>query len=716
MLGIMFNLNKYFYYDSKEIYGHLKIEKNTLRLSQKLSGQYLKEILKTSLEDKWGLVCSGNFMLSLVDETEGCKLLTLESSNNIISFDKKILEEIIKTKSEYIFEIFSNSKDIAILVEDEINRNINNTTVECIQNFAFPTAHFTRESNDLFYKGTLNYFPLEGKSVKWFIGGKKQPIADFNTYFNSFNYEKWKENTDIKKVFVSFELKGEVILRLKEICEYGVITIRVVKVSSSVSKKILIEVPNNREYKLIGAEFNSSSNAEITNLAWFGEFESSNRNSEKLVNKLAIVITAYNEPQALINAEFLAREINNYCNNINFQILLVDNSKSLSESKNKLVKVIKNKNLGGTGGFIRGLIEAEKRNFTYCLFMDDDAFCSPFSIEKAFNFLQKANDKNLAISGAMLDKKNMLNQLESGAYFDCGCHPLNCNLNAGDPRTFFLNNEKHPNKIYGSWWFFMFRTEKTLNMPYPYFVRGDDIDFSYKNNFKVITLNGCCAWQDNFLVKETSVSVFLFIRSHILHYFTLNLSTKEKAIECSMTIIRNHIFKYLKQYRYDLANAVIMAVEFVLKGNKHWEDNILMGDVLKNIKLKCDKYKTTKEVNSLTRTYDFYKSLKLWPITRLTKKITLNSILIPNIFKSQKLWEIPKGNYVDYRYLFLKSKYCQKNDNGYTLYKSNLTKTLIILVNFMNVEYKLKHCDLKKMFEESYVSWQARDKWVTLFE
>ena len=219
----MFNLNKYFYYDSKEIYGHLKIEKNTLRLSQKLSGQYLKEILKTSLEDKWGLVCSGNFMLSLVDETEGCKLLTLESSNNIISFDKKILEEIIKTKSEYIFEIFSNSKDIAILVEDEINRNINNTTVECIQNFAFPTAHFTRESNDLFYKGTLNYFPLEGKSVKWFIGGKKQPIADFNTYFNSFNYEKWKENTDIKKVFVSFELKGEVILRLKEICDLVII-------------------------------------------------------------------------------------------------------------------------------------------------------------------------------------------------------------------------------------------------------------------------------------------------------------------------------------------------------------------------------------------------------------------------------------------------------------------------------------------------------------
>ena len=708
----MFNLNKYFYYDNKDIYGYLKIEKNTIRLSQKLIGQYLKNVLSASLDDKLGLECSGSFIFSIIDEIDGYKLLTLESENNIVVFDKKLLERAIKEKNEYTFEIFANSKDITILVEEEKGNGYNNILTECIQKFAFPTAHFTRNSNDLFYKGNLNYFPLEDKPVKWFIGGKKQPIADFNTYFNSFNYEKWKQNTDIENVFISFELHGDIILRIKEVCDFGVITIKVVKISSSINKKFLIEIPKDRDFKIIGVEFNGTSNTEITNLAWVGSFKSLQNNNEKL----AIVITAYNEPQALANAEFLAKEISTYCKSINFQILLVDNSRSLGDSNTELVKVIKNKNLGGTGGFIRGMIEAEKNDFTYCLFMDDDAFCSPFSVEKAFNFLHWAKERNLAISGAMLDKQNMLNQLESGAYFDCGCHPLHCNLNAGDPETFLLNNEECPIKIYGSWWFFMFRLNKTLKLPYPYFVRGDDIDFSYKNDFNVITLNGCCAWQDNFLVKETAVSVFLFIRSHILHYFTLNLCSEEKTVDYCITILRNHIFKYLKQYRYDLANAVLMAANFVLRGNENWESNILMEDTLKNIKNECKNFANTKEFDNISNTYDFYKTLKLWPITKLTKKYTLNSILIPNIFKSQKIWELPKGNYIDYKFLFLKSKYCQKNNSGYILYKSDLIKTIVILLKYMNIEHKLRQSELKKLYQESYESWNTREKWFACFK
>lgn len=118
------------------------------------------------------------------------------------------------------------------------------------------------------------------------------------------------------------------------------------------------------------------------------------------------------------------------------------------------------------------------------------------------------------------------------------------------------------------------------------------------------------------------------------------------------------------------------------------------------------------------KTFDFYKRLRLWPITNLSKKYTINSILIPSMFKSHKLREILQGNYVDPKYLFLKNIYLQKDNSGKVYrYQYDFLKTLRIVLQYKLLIRKLKknYPTLKLQYSQLYKQWSEYEKWNELF-
>lgn len=70
-------------------------------------------------------------------------------------------------------------------------------------------------------------------------------------------------------------------------------------------------------------------------------------------------------------------------------------------------QVIPNDNVGGAGGFTRGMITAMEQNpkATNILLMDDDVAVSPESIKRTYNLLRilKPEHREDMISGAMLN-------------------------------------------------------------------------------------------------------------------------------------------------------------------------------------------------------------------------------------------------------------------------------------------------------------------------
>lgn len=110
---------------------------------------------------------------------------------------------------------------------------------------------------------------------------------------------------------------------------------------------------------------------------------------------------------------FLEKEEND---SLNLCYWLIDNGKTLSANKeiSRLIeqypdnfKIIENRNVGGAGGFTRGMIEAiaEKQKFglTHVQLMDDDASFDPELFIRAYGFLsmRKAEYQDITLGGGV---------------------------------------------------------------------------------------------------------------------------------------------------------------------------------------------------------------------------------------------------------------------------------------------------------------------------
>ena len=384
---------------------------------------------------------------------------------------------------------------------------------------------------------------------------------------------------------------------------------------------------------------------------------------------LGIVITTFRREETVTRT--VARMIRavslhpEYSDRIDFAV--VDNGSTLRSEDLPGAQLISSSNLGGTGGFTRGLIYfQESGRHTHCLFMDDDASCEPGSVFRTMSFLRHAQDPALAVSGAMLYESRKYLQWENGAWFDGGCHSINRNFDLRAPEKIFENETETDCRRYGAWWFFFFPVKYAVNYSLPFFIRGDDIDFSYSNDFNVISLNGVSSWQEDFKTKESAMTFYMFVRSHLVHHMTLPF------LRCTyftlMKILWRRFRKYNNSCCYGTAACINLALAHFLKGPEFFEENIHPVEILKKIAelSSCEK--------NVSCTEEELRSMALKPAENLIKggilsfiirRLSFNGHLLPDfmirktpdamIFKSSAPSEMKA---------FLRSQITVVADNG----------------------------------------------------
>ena len=93
--------------------------------------------------------------------------------------------------------------------------------------------------------------------------------------------------------------------------------------------------------------------------------------------------------------------------------------KELSTDK---VTISPNENVGGAGGFARGMIESMEQDVpaTHVLLMDDDVEVSPESIMRTYNLLRivKPEYSEAFVSGAMLNYEDVQDMKEDTGFID----------------------------------------------------------------------------------------------------------------------------------------------------------------------------------------------------------------------------------------------------------------------------------------------------------
>lgn len=288
---------------------------------------------------------------------------------------------------------------------------------------------------------------------------------------------------------------------------------------------------------------------------------------------LGIVITHFDRKRYLLPA--LKRLDEELLNDPNYDIelVVVDNSRNITVHEAPGITVVPNMNLGGSGGFMRGLLHLKDRGgATHCLFMDDDASCEVASIKRTYALLQFANTEKFSVAGSLLREVEPYRLFEKGSIFNGMCQPQKGWLDMRDVGhlLFAEHLERKPN--YGGWWFFAFAIDDVAHYAFPFFVRGDDIQFAMTNKFAICTMNGVASWAEDFGLKSGPMPIYLDVRSHLAQ----KLCVLSSGLAAAIKMIFRFFFLSLFSYNYATARAVTMAVQDVIQGPEFWLDNLDM--------------------------------------------------------------------------------------------------------------------------------------------
>lgn len=534
-----------------------------------------------------------------------------------------------------------------------------------------------------------------------------------DTYFNSLSVGKWKTNTDIAELNFTIRFKGKIkiIWHLHRLHFSHRILNEVYLENSELSE---VTIPllfwDSLEQGMLAFDIEALSDAEVH------DFHYSTISERKRTISLGIIITHFNRQQYVLPAvERLKREL---LNQEEFRervsLFIVDNSQNLPLLEQ--VTIIPNENLGGSGGFTRGLIHLkELGSYSHCLFMDDDASCEVEGIKRTIALLEYVNKSNTAIAGAMLREAEMFRQFENGAKFDGVCKPNKPYLDLRDVNSLLLN-ELEERIDYGGWWFFAFPLSEVKHYAFPYFVRGDDSGFSLVHNFNIMTLNGISSWQEDFALKNGPLPHYLDTRYHIMHNFH-NLVEGGRFLILKTSA--RMCLKNLLTYQYETALAAIYAIEDVSKGKVFWEENVDMF----NKRLEIQNIICSEKIVDIP----FNMSVDVsWGnpreslLAKIVRFLTLNGHLLPKIlFKKGIVWQ-NKGFGGSLREVFRYEKvlYIHWPTNKGFVLEHNKKKFFQYLIRYIKAIYNLlrSYDDLKKEYMASYNELTSATFWKKQFK
>jgi len=450
-----------------------------------------------------------------------------------------------------------------------------------LQNFISPKLDLCCETS-LYYRfqGTAHY-SFESESA---VLPNKGDGVDLATYFNAFSAGKWRKYTNVDRLSATFDFSGRAlaaIVHLLDGCEMVLETFLLAGEQRSRLTSPAFKAPEKGllACRLLALE---------PSVLYGGGFATDCPATRSVT--LGIAVTTYKREETIKKtAARLGAAIRNHPRHA-VSLAIVDNGQTLAPEDVPDALLIPNRNLGGAGGFTRGLIHyQDEGRVSHVLFMDDDAFCETESIFRALALLEHALKPEAAVSGGMLYESLQYMQWENGAWFKYRCRPLHSNLDLRKVKNLLANDDEDREEtegfdIYGAWWFFMFPASLVKTYVPPYFVRGDDIFFGYSNDFETIRLNGVSCWQEDFKAKESPLVLYLDFRSHAMNHLVLaGLPGGARGIVGMGWRFFN---KYNSSYFYDSARAIIQAFSDIQEGPEYWLKNLDMSEKRAELKAK----------------------------------------------------------------------------------------------------------------------------------
>lgn len=481
---------------------------------------------------------------------------------------------------------------------------------------------------------------------------------DFATFFNALPYKKWRRYTVVEEAKIHLEIEGP----------FEVVFTRHDATLARPKRTVLQrQLHQDDGVKVIDYTYREAENADFLSFEIITYGMCKIRNSyyyadvdESLIREvfLSVATTTFKQEKFIIpNIELFKDEVIGGTEAVSscFHMHVIDNGRTLDAEalSCKGVTVHPNKNVGGAGGFTRGMIEAMRQDppATHVLLMDDDVQISTESIKRTFNVLSLVNDTYVEafISGAMISYER-----QDEFYEDVGCvrsdglyGPIKAKLDLSDFEDVVANDTlevRKPNR-YAGWWYCCIPVSsiKEHGLPLPLFIRGDDAEYGNRAAKRFITMNGICVWHLTLALKfRAAFERYQVHRNSLIAQASTGVY---KSVDF-MEQFKHNIQLDFKTFNYDGVELSLDALEDYLAGPefimKDQGERLIQEHSKKNETLTdLDEIQDPRIPRTVVDPTEFFEKSERTSFQKLVDYLSYNGHRLPSFMLRKDLAVIP---------------------------------------------------------------------------
>ena len=243
------------------------------------------------------------------------------------------------------------------------------------------------------------------------------------------------------------------------------------------------------------------------------------------------------------------------------------------------LQVVHQPNLGGSGGFSRGMYESSRKGTAdYVFLMDDDVLAEPESLRRALVFAEIATVP-LAVGGQMLVRGKPLELHSSGERVDArtfkwGAAPLGEESIAVDKTAL-----DHVVDVgYNGWWACLIPLQaiREIGLAQPFFIKWDDAEYGMRlaqHGYRTVSLPGVAVWHESWELKDDTVdwTLYFHLRNRLIAAAMLSEDVPERVMKKRFQsivkdIIVNNTVANISRRAYSSADAANKAMQDFLRG------------------------------------------------------------------------------------------------------------------------------------------------------
>lgn len=372
--------------------------------------------------------------------------------------------------------------------------------------------------------GAHNVFRVNGRASLTVLAGRHASLC---TFFNAFPAGYWRRWTRVDAVQFSARVRGRGTIMLFRSSGRGLFepagTIDVNAPTRATTVRAELDMTGLMDggFFWFDAKAGDGDDLTIEDAAWSVPVEA-RRGGD---GTLSIAITTFNRaPYCLNQLKAIAADTNVrgrldtiYCTDQGTDLVRDEPGfATVAKDLGHQLTYVRQRNMGGSGGFARGMYETVKAGKSdYTLLLDDDAISEPESIMRAVQFADYCTRPTIVGGGMFhLDNRTMLYTLgeryNRASYWTQPAAGLEYNHDfATQPLRDSPKLHRRADSDFNGWWMCLIPTQimREIGLAQPLFIKFDDVDYGLRaedHGYHTVCLPGVAVWHQAWHAKDPS--------------------------------------------------------------------------------------------------------------------------------------------------------------------------------------------------------------------